>query len=1306
MLDDRARFGVLPAGGSETRNITLRLPADQLASGYLIVRSDNRDQVYELNNDNNLLSTAINIDDDRPDLSVSSFEPRLGSRQIQPGATLAFDYAVSNRGLGPTYGRSWTDQVYLSSDATLGNNDDILLTSLTNARQLSPNDAYSRLSENLLIPASTPLGNYRMFLVTDARRVVPELDESNNVVTSVDFLITNTPSTGTQLADLDVVSLIVPATLTSGNDLPISWKVRNSTAFATSSAIWYDDVWLSQDASIDSSDIRIGRYLHNGVLQAGGEYSRSINWPVDLDLAGSYNVIVQTDSTNMIAEGSGEANNKRVSSPATVIALGPAPDLRVSAITLPTEPAYSGRQFSLGWTVQNAGDGTAKAPWADRAFLSLDQIYDPATDIPLGYTDRNVSLVGRTEYTATQNYTIPAGVGGAYYVIVITDSTNRVNERQLENNNVTVSAQPLQIAHLPPVDLVVGDITIPVDGTLGQSATIKATITNNSAFLAKGGWFDAFYLSSDDQWDINDGYFGRVLRTGDLPSGASYTAELTAPLPGVLPGNYKVIIRSDIRNNVVEGNELNNFKATLNSFRIDVPSLTLDKASEGSIARGGAVYYKVDVPAGETVAIEWDGAAATGAIELYASFGTMPRRSQADLVALEPYRPDQRIVISSTQGGTYYIMAFGQDVESGLSNYSIIARIVPFSVFDTSYGQGGTAGDRTIQINGAKFDRSVTVELVDAQGVTSPAVRYYRVSDTRLYATFDLRSMVRGNYSVRLTKASTNETTNVANALQVVFATASTQPISLTRPDSFNRRRDERPPAIIPVSLGWRNTTLNDIAVPLIHFSATDPFGTTLENAKANVTINTTEFLGMTNTDGPRDILLPGDAATAEFYIKPRAVDAVSPPIDIHYVAEYFYNPLLSDYPWDFDFSQLDFSYLSDDQAIEAMAAFREQFGSTAGAYRRALTEALQRLGDATTDVTLDDFPSVSRYLLQDVFDRFVAARGTSLTGSVSSLSFAVDYQALVVTLKEINGSRTFSTRVAHDGSFVFPSLPVADLAVSVTGGPVKAADALTVRLTNGVAAHLAIPLIATQSTEADPVPATTPLGTSTIVAPMLTRAGKINEAMTGNVLDSISSQLVGINYRVELVGDAPLGFTLFSDGQYKFSSPENIAFVVHYDLVLPDNQTRAGRLLESEIRSRGALAITLKNNFTRDLRSLDPNDILGPQGYGDQKWVSASERLKYTIRFENDPNQASSPAQVVRIVQTLDSDLDPATVEFSDFYFGGRLFTVQGKFQSLNYDIDLRSELGIYVRVFAFVDAATGEVSWSFSSISPDNGR
>ncbi len=145
--------------------------------------------------------------------------------------------------------------------------------------------------------------------------------------------------------------------------------------------------------------------------------------------------------------------------------------------------------------------------------------------------------------------------------------------------------------------------------------------------------------------------------------------------------------------------------------------------------------------------------------------------------------------------------------------------------------------------------------------------------------------------------------------------------------------------------------------------------------------------------------------------------------------------------------------------------------------------------------------------------------------------------------------------------------------------------------------------------------------------------------------------------------------------------------------------------MFDGEIRSRGVLAITLKNNFTRDLRSLDPNDIIGPEGYGELKWVSASERLPYTIRFENDPKQATAPAQLVRIVQTLDSDIDPATVEFGKFGFRGKEFTVPPRRQSLNFDLDLKEDFGIIVRVFAIVDPASSEISWTFSSILPATG-
>ncbi len=33
-----------------------------------------------------------------------------------------------------------------------------------------------------------------------------------------------------------------------------------------------------------------------------------------------------------------------------------------------------------------------------------------------------------------------------------------------------------------------------------------------------------------------------------------------------------------------------------------------------------------------------------------------------------------------------------------------------------------------------------------------------------------------------------------------------------------------------------------------------------------------------------------------------------------------------------------------------------------------------------------------------------------------------------------------------------------------------------------------------------------------------------------------------------------------------------------------------------------------------------DPNDIIGPAGYGDGNYVSVDQVLPYTIDFENDP--------------------------------------------------------------------------------------
>ena len=66
----------------------------------------------------------------------------------------------------------------------------------------------------------------------------------------------------------------------------------------------------------------------------------------------------------------------------------------------------------------------------------------------------------------------------------------------------------------------------------------------------------------------------------------------------------------------------------------------------------------------------------------------------------------------------------------------------------------------------------------------------------------------------------------------------------------------------------------------------------------------------------------------------------------------------------------------------------------------------------------------------------------------------------------------------------------------------------------------------------------------------------------------------------------------------------------------------------------------------------LSQNDMIGPPGYGEARFISLTTPLNYKIRFENEAN-ATAPAQHVIILNTLDQDLDMRTFRITSFGFG-----------------------------------------------------
>ncbi len=118
-----------------------------------------------------------------------------------------------------------------------------------------------------------------------------------------------------------------------------------------------------------------------------------------------------------------------------------------------------------------------------------------------------------------------------------------------------------------------------------------------------------------------------------------------------------------------------------------------------------------------------------------------------------------------------------------------------------------------------------------------------------------------------------------------------------------------------------------------------------------------------------------------------------------------------------------------------------------------------------------------------------------------------------------------------------------------------------------------------------------------------------------------------------------------------------------------------------------------------------DPNNIIGPAGFGDQNFVALDQTLPYTIDFENEPT-AGLPAQQVIITQQLDSGLNWESFRLGSFGWGGQVFQVPANSAFYQTTIDLTQQDGYLVEVTATIDESTGIATWVFTTIDPATGQ
>ena len=74
-------------------------------------------------------------------------------------------------------------------------------------------------------------------------------------------------------------------------------------------------------------------------------------------------------------------------------------------------------------------------------------------------------------------------------------------------------------------------------------------------------------------------------------------------------------------------------------------------------------------------------------------------------------------------------------------------------------------------------------------------------------------------------------------------------------------------------------------------------------------------------------------------------------------------------------------------------------------------------------------------------------------------------------------------------------------------------------------------------------------------------------------------------------------------------------------------------------------------------VQSCDPNEMAGPLGKGEKRYVEQGEWMNYTIYFENKTN-ATAAAQEVFVDLPMDPNLDWSTLELGEIVFGEHIDT------------------------------------------------
>jgi subtilase family serine protease len=364
--------------------------------------------------------TAPNLPE--PDLVVSDLS--TDTTALMPGQTLSAATTVAN--VGDADAGSSKVAFSLSPDAVYGNEDDVSLSTTLLLGALAVGDS-STASVSLIVPSSTPVGNYHLCAMADSTSSINEgYHEDNNTlcasmpvaVTYSDLVMTDvTPAAASvnQGATLDVSNTVTNQGLMPSGFASVGFRLSLNSVYGDG-----DDVVVSATRLVPS-------------LDAGESNIRTTRITLSTTTPpNTYHLCLMADSGSTVTEA--DENNNQLCSPTLVTV--PKPDLVVEEVSTRFTSRRAGSQINIHNSVTNQGGSIAGSSVV--AFhLSTNTTYGDGDDI-VSPTTRSIGSLAIGARSAVPTYVkIPATTPqGTYYMCVRADDRNTVDESD-EANNVT-----------------------------------------------------------------------------------------------------------------------------------------------------------------------------------------------------------------------------------------------------------------------------------------------------------------------------------------------------------------------------------------------------------------------------------------------------------------------------------------------------------------------------------------------------------------------------------------------------------------------------------------------------------------------------------------------------------------------------------------------------------------------------------------------------------------------------------------------------------------------------------------------------